>query len=109
MIYQNMTPAEFDERSKRGDELLLIDVREIEEHDLARIEGAQLLPLSRFNEWAATLDTAKEKEIVVMCHHGIRSAQVCSYPSRQGFMKLYNLAGGIDRWSCEIDRRVPRY
>lgn len=109
MIFESITPAEFDMRRRRGDELLLIDVREPEEYDIAHIEGAQLLPVSRFNEWAGTLDAAREKEIVVMCHHGIRSAQVCSYLARQGFTKLYNLAGGIDRWSHEVDRRVPRY
>jgi rhodanese-related sulfurtransferase len=107
MSFKTITPAEFDERRRRGDALLLIDVREPEEFELARIEGARLLPLSRFNEWAASLDA--EDEIVFMCHHGIRSAQTCAFLARQGFRKLYNLAGGIDRWSCEIDRRVPRY
>jgi rhodanese-related sulfurtransferase len=60
-----------------------------------------------FNEWAGTLDPADE--IVVMCHHGIRSAQVCAFLARQGFRKLSNLAGGIDRWSHEVDPRVPLY
>lgn len=107
MNYGTMTPAELDERRKRGDELLVIDVREDEEYEVARIEGAQLLPLSRFNEWAATLDPATE--MVVMCHHGIRSAQVCAYLARAGFDKLHNLAGGIDGWSRDIDADVPRY
>jgi rhodanese-related sulfurtransferase len=44
-----------------------------------------------------------------MCHHGIRSAQVCAYLAGQGFTKMVNLAGGIDRWSHEVDRGVPRY
>jgi rhodanese-related sulfurtransferase len=87
--------------------VLIIDVREAEEYELARIEGAHLLPLSRFNEWASALDP--EAELVVMCHHGIRSAQVCAYLARQGFKNVYNLEGGIDLWSCEIDRTVPRY
>jgi rhodanese-related sulfurtransferase len=102
-----MTPAELDRRRKRGDELLLIDVREQEEYDIARIEGAQLLPLSRFNEWAGTLDPATET--VVMCHHGIRSAQVCAFLAREGFERVHNLAGGIDLWASEVDRGVPRY
>ena len=107
MNYRTITPAELQERRERGLEVLLIDVREPEEYELAHLEGARLLPLSQFNEWASALDP--EMEAVVMCHHGIRSAQVCSYLSRQGFKNLSNLEGGIDRWSCEVDRSVPRY
>ncbi|HEX8492387.1 MAG TPA: rhodanese-like domain-containing protein [Pyrinomonadaceae bacterium] len=107
MNYQTITPVELDERLQRGDELLLIDVREVDEHAIARIEGARLLPLSNFHEWAGTLDP--ETEIVLMCHHGIRSAQVCAFLAQQGFTKLSNLAGGIDRWSHEVDPTVPHY
>jgi adenylyltransferase/sulfurtransferase len=107
MDYATITPAEFDERRRRGDDLLLIDVREPEEYELSRVEGAELLPLSRFHEWAGALDPARET--VFMCHHGIRSAQVCAVLSRQGFAHLHNLSGGIDRWSVEVDRAVPRY
>ena len=107
MNYETVSPAEVDERLKRGEKVLLIDVREPEEYSIARIEGARLLPLSRFPEWADTLDP--DAEIVFMCHHGIRSAQVCDFLARQGFKKLYNLAGGIDRWSQEVDSSVPQY
>ncbi|HKR00671.1 MAG TPA: rhodanese-like domain-containing protein [Pyrinomonadaceae bacterium] len=107
MDYGTITPAELHERRERGEELLLVDVREPEEYGRARIEGARLLPLSLFNEWAGALDP--EAETIVMCHHGIRSAQVCAYLARQGFTKISNLEGGIDRWSCEIDKSVPRY
>src|SRR5687768_5326648 len=107
MSFKTITPSEFAERRQGGDAPLLVDVREPEEFELARVEGAQLMPLSRFEEWAPSLDPAAE--IVFMCHHGIRSAQACAFLSRQGFANLYNLAGGIDRWSCEVDRRVPRY
>jgi len=107
MGFRTITPSEFAERQRRGDELLLVDVREPEEYELARVEGARLLPLSLFNEWAPSLD--RERETVFICHHGIRSAQVCAFLSRQGFTRIYNLAGGIDRWSKEIDPSVPRY
>lgn len=107
MDYGTITPAQLHERRERGEELLLIDVREPEEYELARIEGSRLLPLSRFNEWASSLDP--EAEAVLMCHHGIRSAQVCAYLARQGFKNVHNLEGGIDLWSCEVDRGVPRY
>ncbi len=107
MSYGTITPAELAARLKSGEPFALIDVREAVEHDTARIEGADLLPLSRFQEWAGQL--RPDEEIVVMCHHGIRSAQVCAYLSQQGFKKLYNLAGGIDRWSHEVDASVPQY
>lgn len=107
MNYKLITPTELNERLKRGDEISLIDVREPVEFEIARIEGADLLPMSRFNEWGGMLHS--DEEIVVMCHHGIRSAQVCSYLSQQGFENIYNLTGGIDAWSLEVDRSVPRY
>jgi rhodanese-related sulfurtransferase len=107
MSYKTITPAEYAERTASGERVRLIDVREPEEFELARVAGAELLPLSRFQEWAGALD-AKE-EIVVMCHHGVRSALVCAYLAGQGFTKMVNLAGGIERWSQEVDRSVPRY
>jgi adenylyltransferase/sulfurtransferase len=107
MGFKTITPAEFERRRRRGEDLLLVDVREPEEYELARVEGARLLPLSLFNEWAPTLDPGRET--VFICHHGIRSAQVCASLSRQGFGRIYNLTGGIDRWSTEVDPTVPRY
>lgn len=107
MSYRTITPAEFVERKASGERVRLIDVREPEEFELARVEGAELLPLSRFQEWAGTLDASEE--IVVMCHHGIRSALVCAHLAAQGFTRMVNLAGGIERWSQEVDRSVPRY
>lgn len=107
MSYQTISPTEFAERVARGERVRLIDVREPEEFELARVEGAELLPLSRFQEWAGTLEA--DEEIVVMCHHGIRSAHVCAHLAAQGHTKMLNLAGGIERWSVEVDRNVPRY
>jgi rhodanese-related sulfurtransferase len=105
--YETILPEELDARIRRGQSVRLIDVREPIEYEMARIEGAELLPLSRLDEWAHTLNP--EDEIVLMCHHGIRSAHVCAVLARNGFSKLYNLAGGIDRWSQEVDSAVPRY
>jgi rhodanese-related sulfurtransferase len=107
MSYETISPSALSARIERGDDLLLIDVREPLEYELARIEGARLLPLSRFIDWAGSLDA--NREVVVICHHGIRSAQVCSILAHQGFGRLYNLEGGIDGWSAEVDQSVPRY
>lgn len=107
MSYQNISPAELQTLLGAGEQIRLIDVREPEEYEAARIEAAELLPLSRFHEWMGSL--APDAAIVFMCHHGMRSAHVCEYLSREGFSNLRNLAGGIDRWSLEVDRGVPRY
>ena len=107
MSYRTITPEEFAERAARGERARLVDVREAWEFELARVEGAELLPLSRVGEWEGALKD--DEEIVFMCHHGVRSASVCAYLARKGFTKLYNLAGGIDRWAVEVDPRMPRY
>lgn len=107
MNFKTITPGQFEARRRAGEDLLLVDVREPEEFEIARVEGARLLPMSRFNEWAPALDP--ERETVFICHHGIRSAQLCALLSRQGFDRIYNLTGGIDRWSKEVDPTVPRY
>jgi len=107
LSYKLITPTELNERLKRGEKLSLIDVREPVEFEIARLDGAQLLPMSRFNEWVNHLDPSAE--IVVICHHGIRSAQVCSYLAQQGFDKIYNMVGGLDLWAEEIDQNMPRY
>ena len=106
-MFETVTPQKLAERMERGERVDLIDVREEVEYEIARIEGARLLPLSRFNEWVGTLNS--DEEYVFMCHHGIRSAQVCAFLAGQGFKKLYNLAGGIDRWSHDVDTSVARY
>lgn len=82
-------------------------MREPAEWELARVDGAVLFPLSRFPEWMS--DLKPDEEIVVMCHHGIRSAQVCAYLVHEGFKSVANLAGGIERWAQEVDPSVGRY
>ncbi len=107
MFYQAITPKQLAERLKTDEKFKFIDVREPQEYSIARIDKAELLPLTRFNEWIETLDP--EEEIVVMCHHGVRSAHVCMFLARNGFAKVFNLEGGIDSWSLEVDEKTPRY
>ena len=107
MVYRRISPADVATRLKKGEKFKFIDVREPVEYEIARVEEAELLPLSRFAEWSDSLD--REDEIVVMCHHGIRSANVCMYLIESGFEKVYNLEGGIDLWSSMVDENVPRY
>jgi adenylyltransferase/sulfurtransferase len=106
--FQNLSVAQVKEKLDRGDTFRLIDVREPQEHAAARIEGAELLPLSRAAEWVETL--SPDEEIVFFCHHGSRSAQVAHFfASQRGFANVANMAGGIDQWSARVDSSVPRY
>lgn len=107
MPYRSISPKELFERLQKNETFRFIDVREPLEHQIAHIEGTELLPMSCANEWLDTLDP--EEEIVVMCHHGIRSANVCMFLAQNGFKKVYNLTGGIDLWSYEVDENVPKY
>ncbi|MGB8169352.1 MAG: rhodanese-like domain-containing protein [Chthoniobacteraceae bacterium] len=87
----------------------LIDVREPDEWEIARIDGAELLPLSQWPAIVATQLTDPAQPLLVLCHHGGRSARATDFLLRQGFTDVTNIAGGIDAWSCEIDPAVPRY
>jgi monothiol glutaredoxin len=87
--------------------LEVFDVRTADERAMARIEGTRLLDQKGY-EYLLTLD--RNTPVVFHCHHGIRSQSAAEYCLRElGFQKLYNLAGGIDAWSCLVDRSVPRY
>ena len=87
--------------------LTLIDVREPYEVELAEIEGAKLIPLGQIEERAGEIE--RGNDIVVFCHAGVRSARAVQLLQRSGFTNIYNLEGGIDAWSVEIDPSVPRY
>lgn len=94
-------------RLSHGDPLLLIDVREPWELDICRIAGAQSMPMKDIPKRHQELD--KDREIVVICHHGMRSAQAASYLGQLGFTKVTNLAGGIDAWAREVDLSMATY
>jgi rhodanese-related sulfurtransferase len=102
-----ITPAEMKERLDRGENFLLVDVREPWEHALCRIEGAKLIPMGSIPQNLQTLDV--DEDVVCYCHHGMRSMDVAVWLRGQGVRRAKSLAGGIERWSLEIDPRVPRY
>ena len=85
----------------------LIDVREPFEFEIARIEGAKLIPLGEISERADELN--REQTFIVHCHSGRRSAQAVRFLKQRGFTNVYNLEGGIDAWSDFIDPGVPKY
>ena len=106
-VVRDVTPRELAGRLARGDALELIDVREPYEHRLAQIAGTRLIPLRSIEQAVASLDP--NREVVLICHHGVRSMAAAELLQACGFTRVWNLAGGIDRWSHEVDPGVPRY
>lgn len=98
---------ELAERMRSGRPFVLLDVREPFEFEMARIEGAHLIPLGELPARWRELD--REKEIFVLCHSGLRSERAAEFLRGSGCARVANVAGGIDAWSEEIDPDVPRY
>jgi len=102
-----ISAKEVNERVGRGDKLLLIDVREQWEYDLAKIPGAKLIPLGTL---PANLNALLDAdEVICYCHHGMRSLDAAVWLRQQGVESAKSMAGGIERWSVEVDPQVPRY
>lgn len=92
---------------ERGDDHILLDVREPQELATCRLEGSLDIPMMQVPQRVAELP--RDRTIVVMCHHGGRSMQVTQFLLGQGFDNVLNLDGGIDQWSVQIDPSLPRY
>ena len=96
------------ERLKRAPaSLVLLDVREPWERELAVIEPSLHIPMAEVPARIQELPT--DREIVVYCHGGARSAMIAGFLEHHGFPSVANLAGGIDAWSVDVDPTVPRY
>jgi sulfur-carrier protein adenylyltransferase/sulfurtransferase len=104
---RELTPMQLHERISRGDDFDLIDVREPYEAQIASIAGARLVPLGSLADTMASMDSARE--IVVMCRSGKRGADAARRLSDAGFAQVSNLAGGILRWSDDVDASVLKY
>lgn len=102
-----ISPREVKDRLDRGEKLMLIDVREPHEHVLCRIESATLIPMGTIPANLQKLDA--DEDVICFCHHGMRSLDVANWLRSQGIATAKSMAGGIDRWSTEIDPGVPRY
>jgi rhodanese-related sulfurtransferase len=91
--------------------LQLIDVREPEEIAIAFVEGFTNFPLSQYDRWSATIPTTLDlhAETLVLCHHGMRSAQMCQWLMSQGFTNVKNIVGGIAAYSEIVDPTIPQY
>jgi len=104
-----LTPTEFCERwpAGRRDDVTLLDVREPAEWQTARVADALHIPMQTVPGRLDELDPAHT--YVVMCHGGVRSLRVAEFLAASGYARVFNLTGGIDAWSLEIDSSVPRY
>lgn len=102
-----LRPSELKTWLLQGKPHFLLDVREAGEWQIARIEGAIWIPMREIPARLAELP--KDRPIVIYCHHGMRSASVQRYLLQNGFSQVFNLCGGINAWSEEIDPNVPTY
>ncbi len=101
--------TEVAKRRGQGDAFLLLDVREPDEFERARIEGSTLIPLGELGDRVGELADWKDRPIVVHCKSGGRSADACRLLQERGFTDVANLSGGIEAWSLTVDPEVPRY
>ncbi|OUL20713.1 rhodanese-like domain-containing protein [Nostoc sp. 106C] len=97
--------------SAQDSSIQLVDVREPQELAIASIEGFVNFPLSEFAEWGDQIPTIlnPHAETLVLCHHGMRSAQMCQWLVAQGFTNVKNISGGIDAYSNLVDHSIPQY
>jgi rhodanese-related sulfurtransferase len=109
-VPQSLTPNEFASRwlgTELADEVCLIDVRERIELEMASLPFAYWIPLAELPSRIGEIDASKT--IVVICHSGIRSLRAAQFLMANGYEQVFNLLGGIDAWSQQVDPSVPRY
>ena len=106
-MIQRLRPEEAKILLDKDKNIRLIDVREDWENHRSKINNSELMPLSRFVEVSKGLK--RDDKIMIYCHHGVRSLQVCYYLEKIGFGNIINLEGGIDAWAKEVDVSVPVY
>jgi len=102
-----ISPQDLKRRLDASGAPVVLDVREQEELALARFPGARHIPMNDVPARLGELDPSSE--IVVVCHHGMRSAHVAQFLAQRGFARVTNLSGGIDAWSTQVDPSVARY
>ncbi len=107
MPIKQLTANELQNKINNNETLTLLDVREPFEFDYAKIEGSVLIPLNQIPVRLKEINF--DNEIVLICHHGVRSMQAANFLDQVGFKSISNLSGGIDAWSVECDSSVPRY
>lgn len=103
-----ISPEDVKTKLDRAEALTLLDVREPWEFETARIASAKLMPMGDVPS-RAHQELDPDEDIVVVCHHGVRSLNVTNWLRQQGFEKAQSMRGGIDAWSRQVDQKVPLY
>lgn len=98
MMYSQITPTDLKQRIASGEDLVLIDVRQPEEHAEVHIPNSILIPLGELPARLDELEQYRDREIILYCRSGNRSGQACMFLSMQGFHHLANLEGGMLQW-----------
>lgn len=104
-----LTPTELAARLGQPNPPRLLDVRNPDEHEYVALPESRLIPLGELVERVAELEDWRDQDVVVYCHHGIRSAHAIAFLRTAGFTRLWNLSGGIDRYSEVVDPGLRRY
>jgi rhodanese-related sulfurtransferase len=112
-LYQSMSvelaALELSEWLQSENPPLLLDVREVDEHKFVALPDSKLIPLGELPARVAEIAEWKDRDVLVYCHHGIRSLHAIRFLRGEGFSKLRNLSGGIHAWACEVDPEMKRY
>jgi rhodanese-related sulfurtransferase len=108
-MVRHITVGDLAKHLANGQAVLLIDVRQPWENQLAALPNSVLIPLNELAQRSWEISADVPTMIVVYCHHGIRSLSAGAFLERLGFTNVHSLSGGIDAWSCEVDPTVPRY
>ena len=104
-----MNPRELAEKLRGPKPPRLLDVRQPDEHAFVALPDSTLIPLGELAARFDELEAWRDEEVVVYCHHGVRSLHAIGRLRSLGFSKLHNLSGGIDAWSATVDATMPRY
>jgi adenylyltransferase/sulfurtransferase len=106
-MLSNLTPLEIRDALAARTDIMLVDVREPAEYAIARIEGAALIPLRTLPQNLEALP--RDREIILHCHHGMRSEMAGNFLLAQGYTRVSHMVGGIDRWSDDVDSAIVKY
>jgi rhodanese-related sulfurtransferase len=106
---ERCTPQELAGMLERGEDFCLLDVRTVPELDCARIDASKHIPLNELPQRLDELSPWRDKTIVTLCHHGMRSQTAQEFLQAQGFARVKNLSGGIDAFAAEVDPSLERY
>ncbi len=105
----NLSVREFELWRQQGKPMLLVDVRTPEEHAIAKLPDSFLVPLQELASDIDKIQPPQDADLVIYCHHGVRSWHAAMYLEQAGFERVHSLAGGIDAYSQSVDPSVPRY